>query len=142
MSDEVSELHALILSAHHAKHRARLLDALREGYTLTAAEGAALADYIQGLTEPGKRGPKGDKNKLYSAAWWKQWIIEKARSRQKSHLKNTGKRLTNEQAIDLVIAVGTPAFLEDPKRKRKPKLVQAYLDKYRDGALDEMNKGR
>jgi hypothetical protein len=126
MSDEVSDLHALILSAHHAKWRARLLDTLREGRTLTPAEGAALADYIDGLTTPGKRGPKGDKNKIGSAAWWKQRIVTMARARQKWHLTRTGKRLTNEQAIDQIVAVGGSRG--------------EYLDKYRKQALQEMNK--
>jgi hypothetical protein len=124
MSDEISELHAAILSAHHAKARARVLDALRGGCALSPAEGAALADYIAGLTSPGKRGPKPIK--FNSHTWWKRWIVTMARFQQARQLESTGKKLTNEAAVDVVVGVGGGR--------------SENLQKYRDQALSEMNK--
>jgi len=97
MSDEVSEFSTTVFSARQksGKHFEELLRLLREDYPLTAEDKKALADYLEALKTPPKRGRP--KTRIFSTTWYLAEAAKKVR-----HIaKRDG--ISHKEAIDRVL---------------------------------------
>jgi hypothetical protein len=100
MTDELEQMRfqAAVFSAHHAKAFAEMLRLLRNDHPLSAADKAALADFIEAERTPDKRGRPPEP--LFSPTWRLRRAVSEIRAMKQ---KYKYKRMTLETAAEIVL---------------------------------------
>ena len=98
MNDELEQMRfqVAVFSADHAKSFAEMLQLLRTDHPLSAADKAALADFIEKERSPGKRGRQPEP--IFSPTWRLRRVISEIRA-----IKKANSRLTLETAAEMVV---------------------------------------
>jgi len=130
--EEVSELTVAIFTALQKPAPAqfrRIIELLRGGAALAAADNAPLADLLQLLAFGGGRGRRPEPP--FSHTWWKRELAQRARHLQRNAKLRHKTVLSPEEAANLTLCVfGKQKFdagqiVQEMNRSRQPRRRRA-----------------